>query len=209
MKRCILVFLLLSYSIFAEDTVEVDNGILVDVLNDEPMGLGKIIEMKFLNKISGQEIYYTGKDSWGDGIFWIKINGERVDIIETYIRYQPMVKWHGLYIVEIFIPTGSPFRHSFFYDCRNNMVSPRIDFPIYYDTDKDYIIALLDGGLGVYDFKNMRIANVYECEEEFETLYLLVFGEYEIKIVENKLYFSFVINTRNINLEGNYVFEYY
>ncbi|GHV10402.1 hypothetical protein FACS189485_23480 [Spirochaetia bacterium] len=209
MKKSMLVFLLLSYSIFAEDNVEVDNGILVDVLNNEPRGLGNIIEMKFLNKISGQEIYYTGKDSWGDGIFWIKINGERVDIIETYIRYQPMVKWHGLYIVEIFIPTGSPFSHSFFYDFRNNMVSPRIDLAIYYDTDKDYIIALLDGRLGVYDFKNMRIANVYECEEEFEALYLLVFGEYEIKIVENKLYFSFVINTREINLEGNYVFEYY
>jgi hypothetical protein len=209
MKKILVVFLFFSYSIYAQDTIEPDMGILIDVLNDEPNGLGKIVEIKFFNDISGKEIYYTGNDSRGNGIFWTKIHGDRVDIIETYIRYQPMIKWHGLYIVEIFIPTGSPFRHSYFYDFIHNKLSPRIDFPMYYDTDKDYIIVLLDGGLGIYDFKNMQVANIYKCKEVFDTLYFLVFAEYELKIMDNKLYFNFVIDTRNVNLKGNYVFEYY
>jgi hypothetical protein len=208
MKKYIFIFLIFSYNLFAQDYIEPDRGVIISSLNNEPFGLGRIIEVRFLNNESGKEIYYTGNDSWGTGVFWIIKDENRVDIIETYIRYQPMIKWHGLYIVEIFIPTGSPNRHSYFYDFRNNTLSQQINLPVYYDVNKDYVIAMVDDGLDLYDIKTNRKIKEYRCEEGFGALYMLVFGDYNIRITDNKLFFDFIIYTRDVNIIGNYIFEY-
>ena len=207
MKKYLLIFLLFSSSIFAQDYIEPDTGELISRLNDEPYQLGLLVEIKFLNTESGEEIYYTGNASRGNGVFWINKNGNRIDIIETYIHYEPMVRWYGLYTVEIFIPTGSPFRHSYFYNFRNNKLSQRIDFPVYYDINNDYVIAMVNNGLDLYDLKKNQKIREYRCEEDFDVLYMLVFGEYNIRIINNKLFFDFDIDTRNVNIIGNYIFE--
>ena len=56
-------------------------------------------------------------------------------------------------IVEIYIPTGSPNRHSYFYDYRYNLLSSSISFPIYYDIVNDNIVAIGEGGLNLLGLK--------------------------------------------------------
>jgi hypothetical protein len=209
-KHLFFIMFITNIFIYADDNI--DEGIFLDdKYNQLDWGDSweEIVEKVFTNKISGNKIYYTGALYRGSGVFWTYDNNERINILETGVRYGPMIKWHGEFIVEIFIPTGSPFRHSHFYDFRDNMLSPRVDFPIYYDINRDYIISLVDGGLDLYDFKNTLLIKNYWCEEKFSALYLLVFGKYEIKILHNELHFNIIIDTPDINVNRNYIFEYY
>jgi hypothetical protein len=211
MKIKHLFFLIFFINIFIYAD-EIDEGIFLnDKYNQLDWGnsWGETVEKVFVNRISANKIYYTGALFRGEGVFWVYKNNERVNILETSIRYGPMIKWHGEFIVEIFIPIGSPFRHSYFYDFRNNILSPSVNFSIYYDNDKDYIISLVDGGLDIYDFRHTLLIKNYRCEIKFSVLYLLIYGKYEIKIIGNELHFNIVIDTLDINVNENYIFEYY
>ena len=208
MWKMVCVFILFSFPLFPQNYIEPDCGTWIANLNDKPLGLGRKIEVRFSNVESGREIYYTGHDSFGNGVFWIKRNGIRINIIEGYIRYQPMIKWHGNDVVEIYIPTGSPSTHSYFYNFKYDTVSQRIDFPVYYDINNNYVIAMVDNGLDLYDLKNQKITK-YRCEENFSVFYMLVFGDYTIKIMGKKLFFDFIIDTKNVYTRGNYIFEIY
>jgi hypothetical protein len=181
-----------------------------DILNIDNNAIewDEIVEIIFVNHISGNEIYYTGAYYRGEGIFWINSHGNKAEILKTSVRYGPMVKWHGNNIAEIYIPTGSPFRHSYFYDFRDNTLSPPISFPIYYDIENDYIIAVRDGGLDLYDFKNAAIRKNYDFEDNISALYLLIFGDYELVIENKRLYFRFKIHTRDMDMEREYIFDY-
>jgi hypothetical protein len=205
------MFIIIS-SIFSQES-EIDTGTLIGpenilIINNNSIEWDEIVEILFVNPISGNEIYYTGAYYRGEGIFWINSNGNKAEILKTYIRYGPMVKWHGNNIVEIYIPIGSPFRHSYFYDFRDDTLSPPVNFPIYYDIENDYIIAVRDGGLDLYDLKNIVIRKKYDFEENISALYLLVFSDYELVIENKRLYFKFKIHTRDMDIEQEYIFDY-
>jgi hypothetical protein len=160
----------------------------------------------FKNNVSGNEIYYTGSYYRGNGCFWIKNNGTKQIVLETYIRYGPTIRWHSENIAEIFIPTGSPFRHSYFFDFLDNKISDAYMFPIYLDPEKNLVILINEGCLDVYDFKNNMFIRRYTFDEDTRVLNLLVFGSYKIKIENNKLYFTYEENFDDT--KGIYIFDY-
>ncbi|MDR2922700.1 MAG: hypothetical protein LBU85_05090, partial [Treponema sp.] len=80
--------------------------------------------------------------------------------------------------------------------------------PIYYDIENDYIIAIREGGLDLYDFKNIVIRKNYDFEEDIPVLYLLIFGDYELTIKDKKLHFRVKLNIKEINIEKEYIFDY-
>ena len=210
MKKLFIILLLLIVTIiytFCQEN-EFDRGIVIKG-SEDVSDWEKLIEKKFINTETKFELYYCGAWYRGRGIFWVIIDGNKVSVLETGIRYGPIVKWHGGYIAEIFIPTGSPNRHSFFYNFRNNTLSPQINFPIYYDVSNDFIIGITDEGLDLYDLNNMIIKGNYNFEENIPLLYLLVFGTYELKIEDKFLLFNFKIKTSDIDLEREYIFDYY
>ena len=201
-----IVLFSVNFTIYTQEN-DIDRGIIISGLETN-LNWEETIEKKFLNNETEFEIYYSGAWYRGEGIFWIVIDGNRVNILEVYIRYGPMIKWHGPYIAEIFIPTGSPNRHSYFYDFRNNVLSPPFNFPIYYDISKDYIILLEHEGLILYDFKNNKIIENYNFDENIPVLDLLIFGEYKLIVEDTKLFFNFKIMAIDYNIEKEYIFDY-
>ena len=121
--------------IWSED----DEGIIINGIENYS-NWEEIVEKKFINYETGFEIYYTGAWYRGEGIFWIIVNGNRVNILKRNIRYGPRIKWHGENIAEIHIPTGSPFTHSYYYDFSDNTLSEPYPFPIYYDIDNNFVL---------------------------------------------------------------------
>jgi len=102
---------------------EADSGIIINT-ND------LIIEKIFENK-KGNRIFYTGAENNGNGIFYVQRNGNKIIILETYIKYDSRIIWHGENIAEIIIPTGSPFTHSYYYNIFENNLSGIYYFPMY------------------------------------------------------------------------------
>ncbi|GHV75130.1 hypothetical protein AGMMS49940_24320 [Spirochaetia bacterium] len=176
-----------------------------DVENNLGNSWETIVDILFKNNISGNEMYYTGPYNRGDGHFWIKINGLKHIILETYTKYGPTIRWHNDNIAEIFIPTGSPFRHFYFFDFRDKKISDAYMFPIYLDTEKNIVILINDGGLDIYDFKNNIFIRHHRIKNLF-VLDLLAFGKYKIKIENDKLYF--IIEESTDNTEGTYIYDY-
>jgi len=201
---------IITFSIFSQE-FEIDRGTLVgpeNILNINDIEWDETVEIIFVNPISRNEIYYTGAYYRGEGLFWINLHGNETEILRTYLRYGPMIKWHGENIVEIYIPTGSPNRHSYFYNYRYNILSSSINFPIYYDVANDIIIAIEHWGLDLYSIKNTDIIRTFNFEESIPVLYIFVFGNYELRIEDNKLYFRFEIKTGDIDIEREYIFDY-
>lgn len=164
-----------------------DEGVFTD---DKYSGYAEdeIIEKVFTNKISGEKIYYTGPDR-GEGDFWVYHNNKKAVILNEYVKYGPMIIWWGGNIAEIFLPTGSPFRHSYFYNFRNNRLSEAYGFTVYVDPDKEYAIEWRDGGLDVYDLKDDSLIKQYEFDGDITTPY--PYGDYDIIIKNNKLVFLY------------------
>jgi len=211
MKRYIYFFMfIITLNVFSQ---EIDEGTLIglnDILdiNNDYIEWDRVVVKIFVNPTSKNEMYYTGAYYRGEGLFWINLQGNEIEILKTYVRYGPMIKWHGENIAELYIPTGSPFRHSYFYDFRDNKLSPAVYFPIYYDIENDYIIAVRDGGVDLYDFKNIVIRETYDFEDNISVLYLLTFGDYELMIENKKLHFKLNIHTQDIDIEQEYIFDY-
>jgi len=122
----ILVILFLSNTnLFSQEIYENNKFINSGKIWDEA-DIGKIIDKNdliiekiFENNI-GNKIFYMGAENHGNGIFYIQHNGNRTVILETYIRYDSRIIWHGENIAEIIIPTGSPFTHSYYYNFMDN-----------------------------------------------------------------------------------------
>jgi len=210
MNRTIFILLfLIAFDIFSQDS-DIDRGKIINSnenINVYDIEWDEIVEIEFKNQVSNNVIYYIGAYYRGKGSFWINLNGTRIEILNTHIRYGPMIKWYGESIAEIFIPTGSPFRYSYFYNFKNNILSPSVDFPIYYDIENDYIIAIRDGGLDLFDFRNIFLLKNFDFDEDISALYFLTFGNYEIKIENGNIYFRIDINTRDININKEYIFK--
>ena len=208
-KLFYIVLFLISSSIFSQE----------NTINDLSVEWDAIVKTVFYNLENRNEIHYIGAIYRGEGTFWIILNGERVDILKTEIRYGPIVKWHGLNIAEIFIPTGSPNSHSYFYDFRDNTLSHLINFPLYYDVVNDFIIVLREEGLDLYDMKNKDIKNKYYFEDTFDILDVIdviLYGNFNITIINKILYLKINVIDFNGELgfglylkEKEYIFDYY
>jgi len=113
MNRTIFILLfLIAYDVFSQDS-DIDRGRIINSngnINVYDIEWDEIVEIEFKNQVSNNVIYYIGAYYRGKGSFWINLNGTRIEILNTHIRYGPMIKWYGESIAEIFIPTGSPFR---------------------------------------------------------------------------------------------------
>jgi hypothetical protein len=162
---CILVLFFLSYNnIFSQENhvenkfknsgwEEADIGVIINK-ND------LMIEKVFENNI-GNKIFYVGAENHGDGIFYIQRSGNRIIILETHIRYDSKIIWHGENIAEIIIPTGSPFRHSYYYNFFENKLSEKYYFPMYYDIDTNYVLVWGNNDFELYDVKTNELIKIY------------------------------------------------
>lgn len=91
------------------------------------------------NKIN--KIIYIGEEYRGEGAFYLqKDDVTKFEILKTNIRYGPMINWFGDNFAEIFIPTGSPFNHSFLYDIKNKKLSGSIDNVLNVFPDENIVI---------------------------------------------------------------------
>ncbi|MDR1839331.1 MAG: hypothetical protein LBQ93_07115 [Treponema sp.] len=137
---------------FMKSYYEESKGILLyksdEITKFNDWDSGFMVEMIFTNPISKKEIYYTGADYRGSGVFWIMDRDTKEIILETGVRYGPIIIWHGENIAEIEIPTGSPNRHSYYFDFRDKKLSKGYNFPIYYDIETDIVLIW-----GFYDFE--------------------------------------------------------
>jgi hypothetical protein len=87
------------------------------------------------------KIIYIGEEYRGEGVFYLqKDDATKLEIIKTDIRYGPRINWFGDSFAEIYIPTGSPFSHSFLYDIKNNKLSGSIDNVLNVFPDENIVI---------------------------------------------------------------------
>jgi len=154
--------MLLCQNIFTQDNKftnlsklwrEADTGIIIN-------NNGVTIEKVFENSI-GNKIFYIGAQERGNGIFYIQQNGNRTVILETYIRYDSAIIWHGENIAEIIIPTGSPFTHSYYFNFSENKISENYYFPMYYDTVNNYVLVWGGEDFEIYDVKTDELIRLY------------------------------------------------
>ena len=159
-----LLFFLSYNNIFSQENLvknkfinsgweEADIGVIINK-ND------LIIEKIFENNI-GNKIFYIGAENHGDGIFYIQRSGNRIIILETYINYDSKIIWHGENIAEIIIPTGSPFRHSYYYNFFENKLSEKYYYPMYYDIDTNYVLIWGIEDFELYDVKANELIRIY------------------------------------------------
>jgi hypothetical protein len=132
---------------------EADVGVIINQ-ND------LIIEKVFENNI-GNKIFYIGAKSHGNGIFYIQRGGNRIIILETPIRYDSAIIWHGENIAEIIIPTGSPFTHSYYYNFFENKLSEKYYYPMYYDIDANFVLIWGNNDFELYDVKTNKLIKIY------------------------------------------------
>jgi hypothetical protein len=156
-----------EYENFIQKYYNEDEGIVFNIIEESEMdgynaeGQKRIIEKEFSNEISDKKIYYIGAEYRGEGIFWICNNGIRKKILETPIRYGPKIIWHGKYIVEIKIPTGSPFSHSYYFNFLDNKLSRPYNFPIYYDIENETILIWGNSDFELYDLNTDELIRDY------------------------------------------------
>ncbi len=204
-----------TYEIFDESKFEVhnkmfraaDKGIVLK-RDEEPTYFNEydadiITEKVFKNSVSGNEIYYTGANYRGPGIFWINDGGRKTIILETHIRYGPRIIWHDGYTVEICIPTGSPFTHSYFYDFEKGILSDRYDFPVYYDPDYKVLLIWGEQDFELYDIKTNLLINQYNHRRNHRMTSFWPYINYYIEKEEAKItmYYDDWVNNKKGKME--------
>lgn len=135
-----------------------DSGTILENTNIVPDYIEKVFE----NNI-GNKIFYKGPEYRGYGIFEVENNlGLKTAILETNIRYGAKIIWHGEHIAEIPIPTGSPFTHSYYYDFNDNTISRAYNFPLYCDTDNNFVLVWGNQDFELYNIKTNVLLKVYD-----------------------------------------------
>jgi hypothetical protein len=221
MIRKLLIFLTLLINLnninaqYIPDS-EVDNGIYLNETEENATD-ERIphfnIEKEFTNPHSRERIYYTGqaRSRWREGQFWIKNNCEKKVILEAWVKYGPIIKWHGENIAEFFIPTGSPFRHSYFYNFRTGITSEPYDFPVYVDREKERLIIWAAGDIEVYDIVTDKLIHNYHFSDTvgLSAPHPYMYGlDYDIKIENNKITISYEDNYPDEAKKGSMIYDY-
>jgi hypothetical protein len=187
MKKTILYFLLIINTyLYCEDT----------------------IKKEFVCPESNNRIIYEGELCKGNGKYYVYENEIKRMIVDEYIKYDPIVKWYGKDLAEIFIATGSPFYHSYFYNFKNKHLSASYNFVIYVDLKNEYVITCDDGKLVVYDLRTDKTVKEYKIDDRIEPCSLLVFAKYSIDVINNKLKFNYSIDTKDEKWNIDYMFDY-
>lgn len=159
-----------EYEKFTKKYHNEDEGTILSIVEKSELDGDDIIEKVYVNEISNKKIYYTGAEYRGEGIFWIYNNGIRKKILEIPIRYEPKIIWHGNYVVEILIPTGSPFRHSYYFYFLDNRLSKPYYFPLYYDVENDVVLTWGNVDFELYNLKTDELI----CEYSFRRMSNLI-----------------------------------
>lgn len=133
------------------------------------------------------KIIYIGDEYRGEGVFYLqKDDATKLEIINTNIRYGPRIYWYGDNIAEIFIPTGSPFNHSFLYDIKKNRLSGRIDNVLNVFPDEN-IVIYSDWGNFIVDRINDE-KNLQKIKIEGVTgSYLAIREHFQISNINNEI----------------------
>jgi hypothetical protein len=155
------------------------------------------------------KIIYIGEERRGEGVFYLqKDEATKLEIIKTNIRYGPRINWYGDNFAEIFIPTGSPFNHSFLYDVKNNRLSGSIDnvlnvFPdeniVIYSDWENFIVDRINDERNLQKIKVEGVTGSYlAIREHFqistsinEIIICIDFEPYTFNESENKKCFKF------------------
>jgi hypothetical protein len=159
-----------GYKSMTEIFHEADNGIIINKSNDQiqfdEYNSDFIIEKYFINPFSGENVYYTGAEYRGNGVFWINNNGKRQLILETHIQYGAKIIWHSSNDIEIPIPTGSPFSHSYYYNIRENFLSNAFSFPVYYDSENKTVLIWGNLDFELYDIETSELLKTYNARRK-------------------------------------------
>jgi len=164
---------------------DIQRGILVYETNPGN-DYDNVVDRLFINSLSEEEVYYTGENR-GYGTFWIKNNDKKIIILEIYIVYGPMVKWHGEKIVEIVRPSGSPFRESYFYDFETDKISKEYEFPIYFDRANKVILIWGEHDFELYDLNNDELIREYNFRQENQMTAAWPYIDYYVEKIGNQI----------------------
>jgi hypothetical protein len=200
--------------IFAERHYEIDSGIYINTsveiikqyenIWDLPWDI--VVEKMFSAKPSENKIYYEGADYRGSGKFWIEKDGTKRIILEEYIRYGPQIVWHSQNIAEIFIPTGSPFNHSYIFDFDTNTLSEGYPFVMYVDIDRNYVMFWEDDNIHVFNFRNNNEIKKYNFRADTGIYSLWPYFDYNFILEKNhiKIEYYDVYENKNGIVEYDY-----
>ena len=145
---------------------QIDSGILLSP--DEITGRGDdvYIEIKFVNPVSGFEIYYSGYAYMGEGNFWIMDNGEKNIILETYLRYGPEIVWHGENTAEILHRSAPPGYSSSYFNFKNKRLSQTYHAPLYFDIDNNALLVWGKDDFELWDISDDTLIRTFSCKRE-------------------------------------------
>jgi len=217
MKKVIITFL--SYILFCHNIFTQNNNIeynenkfinLSKLWEEADIGIiinnnGVTIEKVFENSI-GNKIFYIGAQERGNGLFYIQQNGSKTVILETYIRYDSAIIWHGDNIAEIVIPTGSPFTHSYYFNFPENKLSGIYSFPMYYDIVNNYVLLWGGEDFELYDVKTDELIRIYNYRRINGLTAFWPFINWHIE-KENDAIIMYWKDWDNNN--GEFIFDYY
>jgi hypothetical protein len=97
---------------------------------------------KFISPGKSCQLTYEGAESNGDGVFYDTTGGKKKVVHKGYLRIGPIVNWMSNSIAELQISEGSPSYHSYYYDCREQRISPSYSLPIAFDAQNKIIATL-------------------------------------------------------------------
>ena len=109
-------------------------------------------------------------------------------------------------MAEIFIPTGSPFNHSFFYDFKENKLSIRYDFVLLVEGENDLVVTSDEGFLKLWNLRNNQLLDSFPVDN-IDPLTLFTFAKYSISLTHNTLIFYYSIKTKEENWSKEYQFS--
>lgn len=163
--------------------------------------LSEAVEMVFTNKLSGKEIYYTGVDIGGDGIYWIKDGQEKKEIQRVFTKYLPSVRWYGENIAEMFGYGNLSNLTMVYYNFRHGTIT-EVYMPVFVDANSRLVVGSIFDELVLVNLDNggiIRRMNIF-TDINIERNKLI---RYNFKIENNKIIINYQVYGDNDTMEIN------
>ncbi|GHU73368.1 hypothetical protein FACS189450_13030 [Spirochaetia bacterium] len=214
-----VVFILLCYTVFPDSIYDEGTILSWDDTNlqfhkfFQPDELGRTVEMVFVNKLSGKQIFYTGVRGDGEGIYWIKDEKTKKIISQKNSRYNPGIWWHGGDIAAITRSGNASHSEVVFYDFSYNTTAEALGPNYVIDADKHLIVYILLERIIVLDLTNSETIldiDFYKAINAEHAIDYSIFGRIrpDIKIDDNKLVLGYSFNDNGKKIEGNMIYEF-
>jgi hypothetical protein len=111
---------------------------------------GESISTKFLSPDKSCHIVYKGAPDHGNGAFYDSSSSKKKLILKEYVRIEPQINWKSDSLAEIFFSEGAPAYHSYFYDCKEHIISPSYSLIIAFEPKTKLIATLQQGEIVFY-----------------------------------------------------------